>query len=208
MAAMHVVAGTPESRGSPELWSDMSRSLVSCVKELGSRRFLPESEIGCLLTEQKILSVLQATCIPCTEDVLHYIQAKARKVFLVLVWSDTVKRLKTLMNHGFYDEHLPIFKHGMNEIRSWDEEKRVWRPEAWLAFNKWRQPELDRFLSDQWMLLAPRFHEHRFYHDLEEQQPLPFIRTDPDIRKHGHFSQVFKMEVHPAHASADLFKQV
>jgi hypothetical protein len=160
MAAEHVRAGTPESRGSPDLWSDMSRSLVSCVKELGSRRFLPESEIGCLLTEQKILSVLQASSIHYTEDILDYIQNKARKVFLVLVWSDTMKRLQTLMSNGFYDEHLLIFKNGTDGIRSWDEEKRVWRPEAWLAFNKWRHPELDKFLSDQWLLLAPRFHEH------------------------------------------------
>ncbi|KAL2678736.1 hypothetical protein Neosp_009487 [[Neocosmospora] mangrovei] len=68
----------------------------------------------------------------------------------------------------------------------------------WPCFQSWECCEISGFNKSQWVVCAPVFTEDDSTLILEESHVLPFT-SSAEIGTGGHFSTVFKVEVHPSH---------
>ncbi|KAI0142501.1 HET-domain-containing protein [Hypoxylon sp. NC0597] len=189
--------------GPVDFKDEIEVNLVTCVELLGNNRFLPANHIERLTTRQNIEIVLTAYGVPLSDSLVNFIQGKATRVFLVLVYIQDVRSILDFKSHGFCDEHLPIFL-GRSEstrnrriVQSLDEDSRQPRPQHWGCFSNWEIRDLEYFTDKQWYFLAPVFQDQNFHQRLDSRRPLPFI----DVNEHsqGRFSTVHRVDIPGMH---------
>lgn len=145
-----------------------------------------------------------------TKELVEYVMSTAGKVLLTLVSIEHIKGLVLLHKEGFTDADLPIRRvkiSGIQNVGSWDESTKTMRPKRWKCFTKLGSVKVDLFVNAQWKFLAPTFGGEHFDRVFHISRPLPFVALDDDIRRLGHFSQVLKVGVHPAHADSNTFRK-
>jgi hypothetical protein len=176
----------------------------------GDEWFLPFNVVDDLTTRELVLAEIEAAGIA---DNLHapladFVLKDAKRVFLMLVWSEEVGALPDLYDEGFSDQDLPI---GLEQgsvgssrkfqyiVRSWNESSTTLKPQQWAAFSTWKNKDLEHFEKGQWHFLAPKFEKQRFQYRLHPKRPLPFLSKTNFLEKVGFFSRVYQVGIHDAH---------
>ncbi|KAF3065703.1 Serine/threonine-protein kinase ULK1 [Trichoderma lentiforme] len=158
--------------------------------------FLPKNKVESLMQPESVRSTLREHIKEMTpedvEDLVKYVMAHAKQVFLTLVFSNTVNAMKNLQNRGFKDEDLPVCikSRKICKINS----------DAPLeCFEDWKWSDIDSFCHKQWIFLAPVFHEKRFIYWFDGKHRLPYSLAEQSGDSAGHFGEVRKLQLHYAH---------
>ncbi|OTA65407.1 HET-domain-containing protein [Hypoxylon sp. EC38] len=189
--------------GSDYLKKEIEKNLVNCVELVGTRKFLPENRIAPLMTRQNIEIELTTYNVPLTGDLLDFIQGRATRVFLILVYIRKVGLILDFIQHGFYDEHLPITTELCESsengqiVHSIDEDHCQLPSQHWEFFSRWESFAVEYFPDKQWIFLAPVFRTQKFYQRLDNYRPLPFI--DAHESSEGRFSIVHQVSIPEMH---------
>ncbi|WAO87250.1 Protein kinase domain-containing protein [Fusarium falciforme] len=172
--------------------------------------FVPQDNIQSLTERDKVeLTLNEELTKP--EDILaltEYVVGKAKKVFLLLIYSDTIKYIRDLQTTGFTDEDLPVIMRESEDGSSVSVHR--WRAhdtstyaerQSLTCFSSWTEPELEDFLEKQWIFLAPVFARNKFAHVLYSRSPLPYMRTQGSDTSsgEGHFGTIRKRGLHNGH---------
>ncbi|KAI1739748.1 hypothetical protein F4680DRAFT_448744 [Xylaria scruposa] len=155
--------------------------------------FLRHARASEFIHSGRITATLEGTLPGHTNinELVKYVSKKAKRVFLTLVLSGTLRHINSLYQSDFGDRHLPVSKSQHDKQHMYSQSDKV------EAFEGWESCEKDRFVEKQWVFLAPILDEKTFEYEIEEEQPLPLLLvTDPSSAK-GHFGAVTKAQMPP-----------
>lgn len=168
----------------PELGDEISE---------GCSLFLPKNMAESLIQPRNVKSTLrqhfEETDI---EDLAKYVMTRAKQVFLTLVFSQTVSKMKTLQNGGFKDEDLPVCIKSRKICKTNSDSPLE-------CFADWNSSDIDNFHEKQWTFLAPVFYENKFMYEFDRHHRLPFLSAKQPGDGSGHFGEVRKVQLHFAH---------
>ncbi|KKP06993.1 serine/threonine protein kinase [Trichoderma harzianum] len=162
----------------------------------GCSFFLPKDMAESLMRLESVKSTLRQRFeemnIEAIDDLAEYVMTHAKQVFLTSVYSKTVNRLKALQNSGFKDEDLPVCikPEGICRINSTSPLE---------YFSDWESSDVDSFCLQQWVFLAPVFHDNRFIYGFDGKHRLPYLPAEQHGKASGHFGEVRKLKLHFAH---------
>ena len=174
--------------------------------------FLPADMIENLTTPALVESELEKEGVPFSPELVQFASGPGKRVFLTLVFVEHVAVLPSLFSEGFSDADLPIDF----DRRSWKKmtaflpvttlDPRTNAPNnrkvTRFSVQDWESlGRLEKFVSDQWLFLAPIFTKEKFRYSLFRKQRLPFVPSSRGEvnQKDGFFSQVSRVQVHRAH---------
>jgi hypothetical protein len=151
-----------------------------CVSAWNGRsEYLPADRVDALTSRENIESQLIAANIFST-SLVHFVQERAKRTFLMLVHIENVAQLESLKRDGFSDDDLSISR-DWNElgeviVRSIHEPPSS-KPGRWPSFSKWSKEQIRRLWYDQWIFMAPIFTKDSF-HEFYPARPLPFVSKE------------------------------
>ncbi|KAI1124586.1 hypothetical protein F5Y10DRAFT_280061 [Nemania abortiva] len=173
----------------------------SCVAETRSPipnpRFLPLHRASDWLLEPNIrarLGSLKDVDGTDLDNLVVYAQQNA-KVFLTLVFSQTLKCVRPLWEAGFTDKHLPVARGPHWEIFTLN----GGRKHECFSRGKWTHARKETFTIKQWVFLAPILSKDRFSYSLHADQPLPFVPSEAVSSDRGNFGLVSKIMIPAGH---------
>ncbi|QYS92815.1 Protein kinase domain-containing protein [Trichoderma simmonsii] len=159
----------------------------------GCSLFLPKDKAESLMQPESVESTLRQHFEDMDiKDLARYVMTHAKQVFLTLVFSNTVNKIKNLRNSGFKDEDLPVC------IKS----RKICKANSnspLECFADWKSMDIDNFCERQWIFLAPVFHEKKFMYEFDGQHRLPYLSAKQPGDGSGHFGEVRKVQLHFAH---------
>lgn len=171
----------------------------------GYNRFLSRNIIRSMVTTENVKSTLnhklkQPNDIQTLTD---YVITKARHVFLALIFSGNLKRIRDLQQHHFTDHDLPVISepqgsrdHGKKPLQI----HTIHRPgQNWRCFSEWKLRKLDDFINRQWAFLAPQFRRNQFNYSFHQLCPLPFVPLEGSNTSEGYFGLVRQVGVAAGH---------
>lgn len=162
---------------------------------LDGQTFIPAGTIDKLITRSSIKHELDAAGVPASEELLRYILSRAKTIFAILACIDRASVITQLFQSGVSDNSLPLELHRKTRTLISRSGENI-KPSP---FQSWRLYHLNEFIRVQWQFFAPVFTKDRFHYDLHASCPLPFTSLNRLNTKHGAFSQVLEVELHPAH---------
>jgi hypothetical protein len=152
-----------------------------------------------VVTEESILKELGLTrqlleSNPEVRNLVSFVQHRADKVFLTVVWVDKFETLekqrimRRFLKREFDNNCLPVSQNYGKGKES-------------LAFslNCWIDIKKHDFFTHQWRSLAPVFKRSKFIYDLEDLRVLPFPWSDPTPSGSGGYGKVWQVGVHEDH---------
>jgi len=163
------------------------------------KQFLPAGCIDELVTVEAIIKELAEKDHLIPEDldlskepkksVVNFINERAKTVFAVAVLSylrgeHLGRAMYQFMVKEFDDTSLPVKEEDLVNLVG--------------TKNPWSKTRIHNFCREQWRFLAPIFSQQNFKIVLEPDHILPFIKKSSSV-KEGAFSQVYEVEIHPAH---------
>jgi hypothetical protein len=162
--------------------------------------FLPYNKLGELVTRNKVLSAFEHANILDAEDLVDFVLNNARRIFLILVMMERISLLRGLQDNGVDDDSLPIgFDKENKEHCGYSlEGPRYDRPQ-FTVFNEWKRIDRMLFETNQWKFTAPVFGGSTFRFQFSPNRRLPFMKVAAKPASSGFFSEVSRIEIHPAH---------
>ncbi|KXH67560.1 serine/threonine protein kinase [Colletotrichum salicis] len=200
----------PEATSSPLSSSVSDDSLEERInrnlhKTDDEKDFLPADTIDAFTSRSIVEEELKAHVTSDMEQLSSLVayvmnpDLPARRLFLILVVCDDLKRLQDLANapQKFHDVDLPVkvVKGPSATVYSMES---IEGDRKWPLFSSRRKGTLDSFFHSQWQFLAPIFAANCFRHKLHPSCPLPFV-VKINHQKAGFFSSVFEVVIHDAH---------
>ncbi|KAK7423846.1 hypothetical protein QQZ08_008890 [Neonectria magnoliae] len=182
------------------------------ISDYGSRpeRFLPESSISRLVTEEKVKELMPAA----SSDLIRFVCREARRVFLTLVYChNDLKSLlgivKDFRHCGLSDKRFPIDditkdKKCVEVMEEEVEDVQCSHDTSLDAFHDWDRFDISVFYEQQWHFASPVFRESQPKQILDKHSILPFTKVNRE-GKGGHFSEVSEAELRADHQ--DKIKQ-
>ncbi|OTA01491.1 hypothetical protein A9Z42_0018220 [Trichoderma parareesei] len=171
--------------------------------------FLPQNEADSLVVEDKVAATLVKLLDMSTEDAeksADYVVKFAKKVFLTLLYTDTIEFIDELQTAGFKDEHLPVCYTQNPSGAPTGHEVCSLRPELpstsrvpLEGFANWGLRKIAEFSQKQWIFLCPVFDDTEFIYQFSKEQRLPFMPAVNHGEGAGHFGLVQRLKLHPAH---------
>jgi hypothetical protein len=159
--------------------------------------FFPQHEVEFLIQRERVKSTLLENIANIKgndlEALVNYVMADAKQVFLTLIFSNMVKRINTLYNKGFKDQDLPVFINQQYQICEPDSNTRL------DCFVEWGSQDSLDFCEKQWIFLAPVFQQKKFNYEFYDDHRLPFLPVKEKMTSSGHFGEVKRLLLHPAH---------
>lgn len=158
--------------------------------------FLPEGSIDRILDRKSVVDAIGTENIIGNNQLVNFILKKARKLFLIAIYSglegETLSRaMRSFEANDLKDTDLPIkdldhehFMPSKDKVDGWPE---LWTPVTFY-----------NLCQAQWRFLAPVFSTDRFFYDFGPRSIIPVVEKG-DQCKEGSFSRVFKIKVHEAH---------
>ncbi|RSL50901.1 hypothetical protein CEP53_008631 [Fusarium sp. AF-6] len=189
--------------------------------------FLPRDHIS-LLTDRNKVELTLKEKLTNPEDVVkltEYVVGNAKKVFLLLIYSDTIKYIGDLQKAAFTDDDLPVIdtqsedgdgvsihRWHVNDTNDTNDTKREEQALTYVGeqvltcFKGWRESELEDFVEKQWIFLAPVFPSDKFDHVFHDMCRLPYVSAQGSGKYsgQGHFGTIRRCGLYKEHQ--DLFK--
>ncbi|KAK6206037.1 hypothetical protein LQW54_007976 [Pestalotiopsis sp. IQ-011] len=196
----------------------------SAGKETMEKRFVPIDDIDKILDHQSVLRELKTLSLGGDQDLrnlAHQIcsvhkgkkslqddketQTTRRRIFATLVLMEEAKAILEVVREGLYDWDLPLVPDSTDPVHPRLAKQNNDNSLSPVAFSKdWSAYKHGVFASCQWQLSSPCF-EMRTQVDakinhyrLHSNSILPITEVEGDDR-HGGFSSVSKIKMHPAH---------
>ncbi|KAI0878596.1 hypothetical protein GGS24DRAFT_443422 [Hypoxylon argillaceum] len=158
------------------------------IRDFSDFSFLPLDAINKALT---IVDVKAQS--PWYEFFRTEILERVRKVFAILGLCMLEAHIRDLFNNGLTDEHLPLvrgyYQQQTNILFSQGKEFK--------SFLKWKGNEVDQFLRNQWLVLAPVFTQPGEQIRIDKHAPLPFYNIKRS--ETTGWSILYKGTLHAAH---------
>jgi hypothetical protein len=206
-AGENVVSGEETVQSSTQYgtgisYEDISRDLVN-YQPMGRSIledypiFFPKNKIEALVQSDRVKSTLREIFEDITDkdvkELEEYVMTHAKRVFLTLVLSRTVKYIKKLSSADVKDKTLPVSIHQGRQVCE--------MTSAILldGFANWKTDDIERFCQKQWIFLAPVFQQGEFSYTFRVDQPLPFIPAKVPATGSEHYGIVRRFQLHPAH---------
>ncbi|KAI3325793.1 hypothetical protein HD806DRAFT_491241 [Xylariaceae sp. AK1471] len=152
-----------------------------------------------LSREQPAQQELREEFIEC---LVSFASGPGKRIFLILIYCDCLKHLKSIFLSGFDDTGLPIGrsdtkKASISAVFSLDKSGyRLQKPGVTLnCFDTFSMRHLRAFIQTQWLFLAPIFSSDQFLYSLHPEQPLPLLMS----RREDISGSITKVRVHRAH---------
>ncbi|KAM5377935.1 hypothetical protein ACJZ2D_004839 [Fusarium nematophilum] len=181
------------ARARKDFNNDFAVKLKKSVLNHGN--FLPSSAIHCLVSSDRVTSLLPNI----SADLLGFVCLEAPRIFLICwdvssIREEIVDFLDSLRRAGFNDSSLPV--RDIREICRKFTGKRCTHEAALDAFHHtaWELGEFSGFLDAQWKFIAHVFDKNDLRMNLDSDCVLPFTEwRDPN--KHGTFGNVYQVAI-------------
>ncbi|TVY93333.1 Cyclin-dependent kinase [Lachnellula willkommii] len=214
-----------DSQGlSPAVLDTLKDDLLDCQEEspIGSNRyFVPINMMKSLVTRPKVEAALQNIYPRMADDRIllkrysESISLRSKRVFAILITGEDIFReaIKKFVDEGVTDDDLPLCR-AYNENQSSFVlckekhklcEKRDHQLCGIQAMSKWPQRRRSEFDRVQWFFQAPEFRKspgETPYFEFHDNAVMPFLKDyehDFEFFRAGGYSQVWPVQIHPAH---------
>ncbi|KAI0176645.1 kinase-like domain-containing protein [Pestalotiopsis sp. NC0098] len=215
----------PELRPAEGLEARLRKAMrESTGKETTEKRFVPIDDIDRILDNQSVLRELKTLSLSGNQDLRHLAyqicsvhtgkrsprddketQTTRRRIFATLVLMEEAKAILEVVREGLYDWDLPLVSDSTDPVRPRLAKQNNDKSISPVAFSKdWSAYKHGVFANCQWQLSSPCF-EMRTQVDakinhyrLHPHSILPITEVEGNDR-HGGFSSVSKIKMHPAH---------
>lgn len=194
--------------------ANFRRKIASLLVQSGldDKKFLPESSVSQLITEENVSALLRGASPGLVQFVCH----RARRVFLTVLWScdapQLISVIESFRQHELTDNLFPIEDITINgKCRAeaiWasssssqqEGELECTHDAALNVFHDdpWESCTVGRFHQNQWMFSSPVFKKTDFKQTLDAGSILPFTSVSKEC-KEGHFSTVFEAKLRADH---------
>lgn len=175
-------------------------------------QFVPSSvldQLFCKDTVAKILANYKHTFTVDLPALQSFICDKAKKVFAILIWTNSEPLIEQFFQDGFVDDQLPVHLviHYENEgslVEAISERLGNIHIDKH-PFNRdpWTDNHIEAFRDyNQWPFLSPVFEENQFRYKFHHRTRLPFVNEDPKSQKESFFSVVEEWQLHRSHIRA------
>lgn len=172
---------------------------------LDRKRYVPESRIHELITENNIKAELNRLEIRVTTELMNFVLENAKRLFAILVYSNMTKKITGCCEHKFMDGHLPVIgpdAHNGYRFSSLSEQQPfgVSIDDASVALWEWDKADFQvDFYENQWLFVVPVFNRTRYRYKFHREHILPFVSVGTEKERSGGFSRVSPVTIHPAH---------
>ncbi|KAI1350966.1 hypothetical protein F5Y01DRAFT_315249 [Xylaria sp. FL0043] len=162
--------------------------------------FIPSTRVKVFFSDKAIIK----KALGGDENLVRYVQKKARKVFLILCKMGEPVKIHCFRKNGFADNNLPVVmdctdnNSPVNEdptpprIHTLGSSNLNGECSGLLNLGQW-----ERFIGEQWKFLAPSFNEGKFTYTFHAMEPLPFMLCDH--QGGGGFGLVCKVSIPEGH---------
>jgi serine/threonine protein kinase len=170
----------------------LSRALIL---QSNHKFFLPISALDSLVTEKTIERELRGTIPTFALERPHLPSQIARtscKLFAILAYLEKGSLITAFLDENITDSGLPLEA----PLALARQENQARLPKVF-SNRPWR--DVNDFYRVQWYFLAPvfdRIHEH---YELDDNVVLPFIKNEESSAQQGGYSEVWEVQIHPAH---------
>jgi hypothetical protein len=206
------------SRTASKLASDLKDARLEWQPH---RIFIPVSVISTLVTKDKVRDILRELYPRWKDADLNHasgrIYSEARKLFTILLLCGRDQRfcstILDFLKNNVTDEDLPLTRIYPPGSRHYTLAKKEHKGCLGnhdgnceiIALSSWSPYDIMDLCRDQWLALAPVFKsyvDHVRHYNLEAGTILPYIKDqeyEPGAVKRGGYSQVWGIQIHPAH---------
>ena len=155
-----------------------------------TERFVPIGDLHSVLTGSAVKDELQRNEI---SEIFSEVFDHTKKIFVILLMIERLDILSRMVKAGLSDNHLPFTMYDYQEKDS----RFSYFPSKSV---EWDVKAQERFMSTQWMFLAPVFEvgEHKV---LEDSTRLPFTNIEP--LGIGSFGKIHRVRIHADHYRFD-----
>ncbi|KAM0227671.1 hypothetical protein ACHAPO_011316 [Fusarium lateritium] len=180
---------------------------VGKIKNNFDKEFLPADKIEIYTTSDIIRDVLGKEYKSKSQirKLEEYIRTRPAKLsFLILVSIYRVPWMKSLADpkSKFGDVDLPTLDivNDCLVVRRGQKDVKISFGDGNLSLGK-DLNDMRLFNHERWSFLAPVFTTAKFYQELDDRVPLPFMNVPDTTTRNGSFGTVRKVELHHAHQS-------
>jgi serine/threonine protein kinase len=156
---------------------------------------LPISALEALVTEDAIERELRGTIPVFALERPHLpsqIARTSRGMFAILAYLGKGSLITAFLDENINDSDLP-FKMPLAQ----EGQENQGRLPKTFANRSWR--EINDICRVQWYFLAPIFDTLHEHYELDDSAVLPFIKNEESSAQQGGYSEVWKVQIHPAH---------